>query len=373
MSAKIGLYCHTSRLGGAEIAAIGLAKALSATLLVRGKGEMLERAVEAGLQPRQLQEVPDTRPRGLMSWLWLIVSIIQVQLEMVQEVRRNELSVVVSNSVQGCLHLILVRALRLAPVVVYVRDLGKGGNRASAEVCMLRLIVRWTATGVIYNSSTTRDSWNIDRPSFVCGSSVDSRFWRSSWRGGNGADVLVVGRLCRWKGQRQVILALNDLAKRGVHTRLTIVGDRLFDENDCRLPKAEFELRCVGFSDPLRYLERADVMVHASLTPEPFGQVLVQAAAVGVPIVCARDGGHAEWLTDGVTCLMATPTDTRALADAIHATLRDRDAARVRAERARSLSIRFCDARAYVGLQGWIERLSARVPISKGVATGRFS
>jgi glycosyltransferase involved in cell wall biosynthesis len=60
-----------------------------------------------------------------------------------------------------------------------------------------------------------------------------------------------------------------------------------------------------------------DILVHASITPEPFGQVVVEAMASNVPVVAAAEGGPGEILTDGVDGLLYPAGDVDALAEAL--------------------------------------------------------
>ena len=39
------------------------------------------------------------------------------------------------------------------------------------------------------------------------------------------------------------------------------------------------------------------------MTPEPFGQVIVEAQANGIPVIVPRSGGATEWLEDQKSCL----------------------------------------------------------------------
>jgi glycosyltransferase involved in cell wall biosynthesis len=57
--------------------------------------------------------------------------------------------------------------------------------------------------------------------------------------------------------------------------------------------------------------------VHCSITPEPFGQVVLEGLAAGLPVVAAAAGGPAELITDGVDGLLTRPGDVDALAAAL--------------------------------------------------------
>jgi glycosyltransferase involved in cell wall biosynthesis len=73
-----------------------------------------------------------------------------------------------------------------------------------------------------------------------------------------------------------------------------------------------------GFvEDVSRELARLDILVHASVLPEPFGQVVLEAMAAGLPVVAANAGGPAEVVTDEVNGLLYPTGDERALANAL--------------------------------------------------------
>lgn len=54
--------------------------------------------------------------------------------------------------------------------------------------------------------------------------------------------------------------------------------------------------------------ERMDFFVHASVTPEPFGGAIVEAMAVGVPIIATVDGGDQEIATHATTAPRPAPS-----------------------------------------------------------------
>jgi glycosyltransferase involved in cell wall biosynthesis len=66
----------------------------------------------------------------------------------------------------------------------------------------------------------------------------------------------------------------------------------------------------------------ADVVVSASTSPEGFGRVIVEAQAMGRPVIATNHGGACETVVPGSTGWLVPPGDARALADAIAEALR---------------------------------------------------
>jgi glycosyltransferase involved in cell wall biosynthesis len=85
-----------------------------------------------------------------------------------------------------------------------------------------------------------------------------------------------------------------------------------------------------GFrSDVYVELEAMDVLVHASISPEPFGQVVLEGMSAGLAVVATRQGGPGEIVTDGRDGLLYDSGDADALAAILRrladdATLRER-------------------------------------------------
>jgi glycosyltransferase involved in cell wall biosynthesis len=152
-----------------------------------------------------------------------------------------------------------------------------------------------------------------------------------------GAPVAaIVGRLVEWKGQEVAIRALHLLRGSHPELRLLVVGEAppgsaAYAE---RLRRVAAELgvaeRVVfaGFAPhPAELLAAADVLVHASTSPEPFGRVLLEAMALARPVVATAAGGAPEVVEDGVTGVLAPPGDAAALAGALRRLLDDPAAA----------------------------------------------
>jgi len=74
----------------------------------------------------------------------------------------------------------------------------------------------------------------------------------------------------------------------------------------------------------------SDIVVHASVDPEPFGRVILEAMACQKPVIGARGGAITELVVDGETGLTYPPGDAGALANAISSLVgRPEEAARL--------------------------------------------
>lgn len=135
-------------------------------------------------------------------------------------------------------------------------------------------------------------------------------------------EVVMVGHLRSWKGQDVVLEALAQLppAIRKA-LRVRFVGeapesDRAYADRVAALMERHALADCAEFvgyvPDPRALLERADIVLHASTLPEPFGLVVVEGMALGKPVVASDRGGPAEIVTEG-TGLLFDPREPEQL------------------------------------------------------------
>ena len=173
----------------------------------------------------------------------------------------------------------------------------------------------------IWSRGVDRDIFNPNRRS-------------AEWRSGLGiADDEVaigfVGRLVMEKGLDIFSDAIDQLQARGVRHRVLIIGEGpARDWFQRRLPQAVF----AGFQkgeDLGRAVASADMLFNPSVT-ETFGNVTLEAMAVGLPVVAARATGSESLVADGVTGRLIPPGRTGLFADALQHYCED-DAARAAA------------------------------------------
>ena len=142
------------------------------------------------------------------------------------------------------------------------------------------------------------------------------------------AIVLMPGRLTRWKGGESVIEAAALLKHlRGSDFAVLMVGDDMGGFRDVLEKKvAETGTGDVvriadGTQDIAAAYKLASVVVSASIEPEAFGRVIVEAQAMSKPVIATNHGGARETVVHGSTGWLYPPGDADALAATMHQAL----------------------------------------------------
>jgi glycosyltransferase involved in cell wall biosynthesis len=193
--------------------------------------------------------------------------------------------------------------------------------------------------------------------------------------GVDGKVIGIFGRLQSWKGMHVLIDAMPKILVSHPDAHLLIVGGAWDQEAEYeqhlkrRVAELNLEQHVLfaGYQKNIpEWMQACDVVIHAS-DHEPFGMVVVEAMALGKPVVAGANGGPREAITDGVNGILAPFGDSDALAHAVLRYLDDPSFAKrlgdAALQRAQYFSIpRFADGVSRA-LTDWIESASAkRVP-----------
>ena len=144
--------------------------------------------------------------------------------------------------------------------------------------------------------------------------------------------IVTVARLVPEKGLLELFRAFV-LVKQAFPTSiLVIVGEGLLERSLRSLAEELAVLDAIRFTgfraDATDFIAAADVFVLASPS-EPFGLVLLEAMALGKPVVAIASGGPIEIVVDGLTGHLADPGQFDGLAKAIIAVLGDPERGRL--------------------------------------------
>src|SRR3954469_19456287 len=134
--------------------------------------------------------------------------------------------------------------------------------------------------------------------------------------------VMLPGRLTRWKGGLDLIEAVARLGRRDLCVLLVGAEQRAGFRRELEAVIGRLGLigmfrivdHCADM--PAAYM-LSDVVVSASNEPEGFGRVIIEAQAMGRPVVATDHGGARETILPGITGWLAAPGDPQALAQAV--------------------------------------------------------
>jgi glycosyltransferase involved in cell wall biosynthesis len=264
-------------------------------------------------------------------------------------IKRNSIDIVHLNNGFIPPEALLAAAAARVPCVVHLRDfhldperLGYGAAHRVAKVITIsdavgaslnRSPIPESARTTIYNPvdlelmdqpKTTRD-----RVRDACGLANDD------------VAVGIFGRVIPWKGQLEFVRALLLAMNANSSLRALIVGDesdgdeayfRQVRETIAASPVAERFILTGYRKNVEEYYAAMDIVVHASVTPEPFGRVIPEAMAAGRAVIAADAGGPRELIDHGIDGVLTPPGDVDALSRAVltlasNRTLRDSMAA----------------------------------------------
>jgi glycosyltransferase involved in cell wall biosynthesis len=172
--------------------------------------------------------------------------------------------------------------------------------------------------------------------------------------------VGMIGRLIREKGFFEYAEAARILAQRGVTARFLAVGATQPDKTGAIDPRELIE--GYGLKDTFLFLgvrrdireliATMDVLVLASVA-EGVPRVVMEAAAMGKPVVATDVRGTRETVVDGETGLLVPYAAPQALADAIQKLLSDRELAQQMGSAARARALSRFDEQLYFRKTDW--------------------
>lgn len=149
--------------------------------------------------------------------------------------------------------------------------------------------------------------------------------------------VGIFGRVLRWKGQKQLVYAAREVVKRNPNVRFFVVGDKTdgckdsYEEllsaiEECGLTE---KVVFTGYVENVYdYYELMDVVVHASIEPEPSGRVIFEAMSQAKPVIASIFGGPQEFIEHGVDGFLVNPHQSQEFSDQIVALIQDKQLAR---------------------------------------------
>jgi glycosyltransferase involved in cell wall biosynthesis len=330
---------HVARLSGGEIALRRLLPAVAALVDVHvvlgedgplvGQLEALGISTEVMPLPARLRDIKKENVRLDRLDAVALAYLPRYALRLSRRIRALDADVVHTNSLKAALYAGLAAQLARVPAVWHIRDRIARDYLPASAVLLVRTASRILPTAIVANSRATFKTLPHPRNGQVLYNPVVydgvGEIGAPPTRTRDEVTVGIVGRLAPWKGQHVFLDGFAE-AFRGTNVRGRVIGSALFGEDEyaASLPQraarlgisSQIDFR--GFrADVWKELDGLDVLVHCSVTPEPFGQVVLEGMAAGLAVVASAAGGPAEVITSGVDGILTPPGDVGELAGAL--------------------------------------------------------
>ncbi len=368
---RVLFFDHTAALGGGEIALLNLVRHLDPTkvkpvVVLAADGPLAERlrpAIETYVMPLAANVASikkDTLGISTLLRVRELFTVFTYARRLARFIRDHEIDLIHTNSLKADIIGGIAGRFARRPVVWHVRDRVEDDYLPAPVVRLFRFLCRVIPVYVIANSAATLRTLHLGarHHSSSIPSGVDLDFktvvvhdgaQSTAASGGGSGDpeifrIGLIGRISPWKGQHIFLQAAERVHHRFPKARFVIIGAALFGEDGydrqvrqlCAQLGLEEVVEFAGFRpDVQRAIAELDLVVHASTTGEPFGQVIIEGMAAGKPVVATNGGGVPEIVEDGRTGFLVPMGDAPALAEAIGKVLADPVQAKAMGARAR--------------------------------------
>jgi glycosyltransferase involved in cell wall biosynthesis len=349
--ARVLFFDHTAALGGGEIALYNLVRHLDPKLvkplvLLSADGPLADRLrsdVETHILPLT-ERVTKSRKEslGIRSLLRVndIATLAAYTVKVARFLRSNSIDLIHTNSLKSDVIGGVAGRLVGCPVLWHIRDRIEDDYLPNSVVHALRALSRWVPNYVVANSAATLATLRLPtgrtQQNGTCSNTrftvvhdgLDSQMIDSVCKSRTACvpTIGLIGRICPWKGQHIFLQAAAHVIRAFPEALFKIIGAPLFGEQayDSEMRQLTSDLgldlnvEFMGFrSDIAKAISELDLVVHASVTGEPFGQVIIEAMAAGKPVVATNGGGVPEIVKDGHTGILVPMGDPEAMATAI--------------------------------------------------------
>ena len=365
-----GLYvCATHDISGAETVFLRFLKrqpALDCAILVPA-GKLRDELVRQGrvtIRSYGLGQMHRAR-----KWFWPVEFLFRwlvASLEVFAACLRLRPDFVQPTHFGAGIYTILPARLFRLPVVWHIHDIFDPGSLEAGVLGFLGLFdIRIVAVSRAVRDAAVACGIPASRITVIY-NGID---WQDEFAPGNGAPgpdlreqygqngcalVGIVGLLTSWKGQDVLLRAAAVLRTRCTPSaRFLVIGGSWIGRGDYEryLIRLRDELglqdsvQLTGhISDIARAVAALDIVVHASVRPDPLPTVVLEAMAMGKVVIASRCGGVPEMIEHGVTGLLCPPGDVEALAATLQMVLEAPEKFRHLGENARRLVAERFDA-----------------------------
>ncbi len=352
MTSRILFIDQSGQPGGAELCLRDIAAFFpgQARVLLFSHGPF-EEMLRAGGIPVSVLEAPRRlasidKAAGIGAYLSALPEVAGFLSSLRREIREADL--IYLNTAKALLHGVVAGLGLRKRAVFHLHDLLSAEHFSRLNIRLITLAANRT-NAVIANSQATAEAFleaggkvpvhvvpnGFDPARFAPLPQEDLLAARQEFSAGKAPVAAVFGRIARWKGQDVLLRA----AARIPDLRVWIIGEAFFTGDDHRYASELQELASspalagrVSFAgqraDIPRLMQAADLIVHTSVAPEPFGRVVVEGMLSGKPVIASGAGGPLQMIRSGENGLLFRPGDAAELESALQNVLGRRDCGR---------------------------------------------
>lgn len=344
---RVAILSAAAEPGGAERSLLTFLKAsqghtIEAVVLLPRPGS-LGALLTAIKVPWQVVPMPDAllrqsrQNRGalLRPTIQLIMQAPGYLCHLAQAIRRLNPDVLYTNGIKPHIIGVLLRPLLRVPTIWHLRD-NWGGPLVGrlADLGPQRIIANSRATAAFLQKDMKHPQKVV-----VVHNAVDVAEFSPEGDAvpleTAGPRVGLVAALARWKGHTLLLQAAGAILSEFPSATFYFIGGSIYDtvaevgyEDELRqmIVAKGFakQVELTGFQPQMAPWYRAmDVVVNASIRPEPFGRTLLEAMACGKAVVGPNVGGIPEFVQPSKTGLLYEMGNAGALADAVLSLLRE--------------------------------------------------
>ncbi|MCP4975818.1 MAG: glycosyltransferase family 4 protein, partial [Maribacter sp.] len=158
--------------------------------------------------------------------------------------------------------------------------------------------------------------------------------------------VGMIGLLNPWKGHKVFIRAAQKVLTQFPDCKFFIVGapaEIITYDAELKSMVSEMKLeKSIVFTghrnDAIQVMNAMDIIVQASIEPDPYPNVVIEAMAVGKPIIATNIGGPPEMIDNNKTGILVPPNDPSILTEKICELLNNKEFRHSMGEEARNVA-----------------------------------
>jgi glycosyltransferase involved in cell wall biosynthesis/uncharacterized protein involved in exopolysaccharide biosynthesis len=345
---RVMYFDHTAMLGGGEVALLNLIRKVDRAhvhpLVVLGCDGPLANELRSIAEVHILALPDEVRraPKDQLSFRTLLqvgqfFQAAWYVRTLVRFIRQNRIDIVHTNSLKADILGGVAARIARTPLIWHIRDRIENDYLPAPVVKIVRVLARLVPTIIVANSAATMKTLSPPSPSgdsslhkperwIVIHDGTTLPLETETSVNERSPQIVLIGRICPWKGQDVFIKAAALVRARFPNARFKIVGAALFGEEEyessirelCSQQGLDDVVEFTGFCPDVSLILRdLDVLVHASTLGEPFGQVIIEGMAAAKPVVATNGGGVPEIVLHKETGLLVPMGSVAEMADAI--------------------------------------------------------